>query len=398
MKLKNICIKNQTLKALACIVVLASFFIVSCKHKKQQAAPPPQVFWSYPLEHDVDNYLYYIGNTQAYQSVNIVARVQGYLQEVKFPAGGKVSKGQLLFVIEPKIYQDMVDQAKAQLDAANAQWELAKATYQKNVQAAKSNAVSEIEVLEAKAKMDEAKANVEVCEAQLNTAKQNLSYAYVTSPCEGKISRNLIDRGNLVGTSGSNAMLATVVDDNPMFVYFNIEDSWLIANFHEFKDMKDQVKEDVLADDAGYIFIALDDDFDFKFKAKLDYMDPTVDLSSGTITVRAETENPDGEIPSGLIVKVKLPTTKMKNALLIPEYAVCTDQSGNYVWTLSDSSTVHKTNITTGGLYFNTFRAITEKLNKTDKIIVTGIQRVKEGMKVSPVEQKINSPFVTAKD
>ena len=384
-------------KIIAISAVIMIFGFAGCSKKKSQPQAPPEVYYSLPFIHDVDNYLYYTGNTQAYQTVDIVARVSGYLQEVKFEAGARVRKGQVLFVIEPEIYKDQVNIAKASLDAANARLELAKATYNKKLIASKNNAVSEIEVLEAKAQLDEAQANVESADAQYTTAKQNLSYAYVTAPCDGLITRNLIDKGNFVGSSQGNSVLATLVDDDPMYVYFNIEDSWVMTNFEALKKMDEKQKKEILADDAGFVFFTPDNNNDYKYKAKLDYINPMVDLSSGTINVRAVMENRNSDIPSGLIIKVKMPTYKIRDAVLIPESAIGSDQAGSYVWVVGDSNIVRKVIITTGDQYNNSFRAVLKNLRKDDKVVTRGIQRCKDGIKVNPLKDSIPDPFATEK-
>ena len=386
--MKNFYSFSQKFVFITLFMIIATF-IFSCSENKYVAPPPPVVTVATPIVQDVVLSSEYPGYTEAHLTVELVARIKGYLQEVNFQPGSYVNVGDTLFVIEPRTYLDAVDEAKADLDNAKAALKLAKATEQRIVIASKSDAVSELDVLQANAGTDQAIASLKRAEASLSSAKVNLDYCYVVAPCSGRITKSEVDRGNLVGSSGSQ-VLATIYQDNPLFVYFNIEDKVMLSAFGNRDN-----PEIIRPDNIGSIFVSPNGEFDSTFIAKVDYIAPNIDLETGTVTVRAKMDNNDQGLSSGLFVKIKIPYRKIIDAILIPEAAISTDQSGRYLLVVNDSNTVIQKQIEVGQLEGEKLRVITNGISKDDLVIINGLQRARHGIKVTPkkttVEKFINN-------
>lgn len=369
---------SSTLTVLV-LFALSFIFLYGCKNKNTYEAPPPQaVTVSKPIIKTITDFVDFTGYTQSNQKVNIKARVTGILQSMNFKPGQKVNKGDLLFIIEPTEYEDNLKMAKAHLESAKAHLVLTEAKLKRLTEASKSNAVSKLNVIQANADCDAAKANVSSAEAELGLANQKLQYTNVTAPIDGIISRNLIDIGNLVGT-GESRNLAYIVNNDPLFIYF---------------DMNDDIIMKLLKQGSGKIIktdfsIGLGEGNDFPFNGKLSYIAPDMDLGSGTITIRGEIPNTKGEILSGSFVRVRIPADEIKNAVLIPETALAYNQSGPFLLLVNKKDSVMQRSVDLGCRYKN-LRVVENGLKPEEQIIISGLQLVRPGMKVSPVKGKIN--------
>ncbi len=208
--------------------LLALLVLAGCKEKNTFVAPPPPtVTVAVPQVQEVTHYAQYSGTTAAVKSVEIRARVEGYLQSIHFDSGSHVDKGDLLFVIDPRPYQARLEEAQAELAMRRAEMRLAEATLTRKENAFKDNAVSEVEVIAARAERAKAAAAIEAAQAALETARLQLSYTRMVAPISGRIGRHLVDVGNLVG-AGDQTLLATVVSEDPVYVYFNVNERDLL--------------------------------------------------------------------------------------------------------------------------------------------------------------------------
>lgn len=215
---------NTTIKIT--LIALSSLLMASCKGKKQPTeAPAPSISVTTPEVKDITLTKDYPGYLSSELMVNLVARVNGYLQTSHLVAGSKVRKGDLIFVIEPDTYKDNVVQAEAALKTSKAQLDYARSNYERMKEAAKSGAVSQIQVLQAQSTVAEMEASVRNAEAGLNTARTNLSYCYIRAPFDGRITRANYDIGNYINGSVQPVTLATLYKDDLMYVNFNIEDN-----------------------------------------------------------------------------------------------------------------------------------------------------------------------------
>ncbi len=335
-----------------------------------------------PLLHDITNYIYFTGYTVARKDIELRARVEGFLESFSFKPGALVTKDALLFSIDPKPFTAKVDQAQADLETRHAERDLADATFKRKESAYRDKAVSELAVLEAKAELSKATAQVKEAEAQLVTAQLDLSYTKIHAPTDGRISRNLVDIGNLVGAGGDKTLLATLVNYDPIYVYFNMDERSLML--HKNTSTDETTEDD---DSKRAIQLELIEEKGYPHKGIIDYLDNTVDMSTGTIQVRATFDNKDLFIVPGLFAKVRLPYENVKAALLVPEAAISADQRGRYLLTVNSDNTVAYKPVEIGSLN-DGLRVITKGITAEDRIVVKGIQRARPGSKVSPVQEK----------
>ena len=366
------------------LFLLAFILLPGCRQKQKKPQPaPPEVTVASPVTQDVTNYIYFTGYTEARKSVDLKARVEGYLQSFNFIPGSLVKEGDLLFIIDPKPFEATVAQAEATLETRLAELQLARATLKRKESAYQEKAVSELTVLEARAQLSQARAEVKGAEAALESAKLDLSYTTIRSPLSGRISRNYVDAGNLVGAGGQQTLLANIVNYDPVYVYFNLDERSLLLykrhnrgqqNLHSSNSNKPKV------------FLKLEGDTDYLYEGRGDYLDNTVDLATGTIQARAVFANKDLFILPGLFAEIRIPYSVSKNALLVPDTALASDQRGRYLLTVNQKNLVEYRPVSIGSLV-NGLRVITKGISATDRVIVKGIQRARPGAPVTPVAE-----------
>lgn len=363
---------------LAGLVAAALVLCAGCKEEKAFQAPPaPTVIVQTPEVRDITRWAEYTGNTQAYEYVEIRARVEGFLEEMYFTPSTRVQEGDPLFLIEPEPYEAKLDQAKATLATNRANLNLAETTLMRKENALKDQAISEMEVLEARADRDKAAVSIMSGQAGVREARISLGYTKITSPIEGKVSRNLVDVGNLVGST-EKTLLTTVVDDDPIYVYFSISEKDLLLFMKMNKENKDKPSEE----EPNLIQMGLAHDDGYPHSGKIDYIDNQVDPGTGTITIRGRFENPEGEILAGLFARVRIPVDTVKGALLVPEAALGSDQRGRYLLVVNAAGEVEYRSVTLGPLEGD-MRTVLTGIEAKDRVIVKGIQRVRPGLKAT---------------
>lgn len=355
--------------------------LTGCKEKKSAGAmggmPTPEISVAKPIIKNVTLTKDYPGYLTTEKTVNLVARVNGTLQSTSYTAGGRVKQGQLLFVIEPTLYKDKVEQAEAALKTAQAQLEYARSNYSRMKEAVKSDAVSQIQVLQAESSVAEGVAAVNNAEAALSTAHTNLSYCYVRAPFDGTISKATVDVGSYVGGSLQPVTLATIYKDNQMYAYFNVADNqWLEMLMNNRQSAQELPKK---------IMVQLGKEGSEMYPATLDYLSPNVDLNTGTLTVRANFDNPQGILKSGLYVSITLPYGEADNAMLVKEAYIGTDQLGKYLYLVNDSNIVRYRHIEIGQLIGDTLRQVTGGLSPQDRYVTKALMKVRDGMKIKPM-------------
>lgn len=366
--------KNQMYIALLTLPLLAG-----CGDKKEAARgamPVPEISVAHPVVQDITLTKEYPGYLTSEKTVDLVGRVNGTLQTIAYTPGSRVRQGQMLFLIEPTVYQDDVRQAEAALNTARANLEYAQNNYARMQEALKTDAVSQIQVLQSKSNVATSQAAVSNAEAALNTARTNLSYCTVRAPFNGTISRNLIDAGSYVNGGVQPVTLATIYKDDYLYTYFNVTDNqWLAMLMQQGGDsMPRQVN------------VSLGKDGILNYPAKLDYLSPNVDLNTGTLNIRANLDNPKGILKSGLYVSITLPYGKQKNAVLIPDASIGTDQLGKYVYVVNDSNIVHYRHIEIGQLIGDSLRQIKQGISPQERYVTKALMKVREGMPVKPVQ------------
>ncbi len=348
--------------------------------------PPPPVTVAKPLRENVTIYREFTGTTEAIESVEIRARVEGFLDSIHFRPADDVVQGELLFVIEQEPYQASLDRAKANLQSRIADHRLAMATAKRKEAALKSRAISKLEVLQAEAEDLTAAAAVEEARANVRNQEISLSYTEIRAPISGRIGRNLVDEGNLVG-AGEHTLLTTIVRFQPMYAYFNINERDLLRYGKNRRDRGENwvpVFELGLANERGY-----------PHKGRLDYIDNRVDETTGTITVRGVFPNETGRMVPGLFARIRVPDPTQIDALLVPEEALGRDQRGTYVLTANSENVVEYRVLEVGAQVDGGLRIVADGLRPEDWVIVRGIQRARPGAKVAP-EQKDLKELMTA--
>lgn len=355
-----------------------------CKKKpqtNQEMTQTPEILVNIPEQRPVTYTYEYPAYLEAIQTVNLVARVSGFLEKMEYTPGQPVKAGSMLFIIEPQPYRDQLNAANAQLKSMEAKLIYAKAQYEKMKEAMPSHAVSEIDFIQAESDYQAAIANVQNARAQYNTAKNNLDYCYIKAPFDGRVSRNLVDIKNYVNGSVQAVTLATMYRDKHLYAYFNMA-------YAEFQNLPSITKPMSGKDSAMSLTIIDATNPEHQWPGQLDYSSPNVDLQTGTVTVRAITDNPDQELLSGMYVNIRIPYKKVEHALLIPETSIKTGQAGRYVYLVNKNNQIIQQTVKVGVLTPEGMREITEGVNPDSRYVVEALMNVRPGMTVKPVRQK----------
>jgi RND family efflux transporter MFP subunit len=350
--------------------------------------PPPEVSVSQPIEEPVQDSLEFTGRTSAIDSVEVRARVTGYITKVAFSDGALVNVGDPLFEIDPREYRASVLRAEGEVARLRAQLARTEAELARNQALRPSGAASARELERAVADKGAAEGELKTKLAQLELAQLDLEFTRVTAPVAGRVSRADVTQGNLVvvGATGG-PLLTTIVSLDPIYVNFDADERALI------RLRKATITKDVAATPENVraaevpVMVALADEADFPHRGTIDFIDNQVDPSTGTIHVRAVLPNPDRLLTPGLFVRVRLPVGESKPGILVTERAVGTDQDRKYVLVVNDKNVVEYRQVKLGGLHGG-LRAVAEGLAPGEWVIVNGIQRARPGATVAP--QKVD--------
>lgn len=356
---------------LSAVLLSASALTSGCAPVRAQTAPPPppKVEVEPAVFKDLPQWDEFTGQMEAVNSVSVHARVGGFIDTVQFREGAAVKKGQLLFQIDPRPFQAEVDRASADLDRARAQAQLADADADRGQRLMEQNAVaqSELERLQAEAKG--AKASVASAEAALATARLNLSFTRVVSPIDGRVSRAVITPGNLISTTD---LLTTVVSDGPIYASFNADEQTYLKYASAERGQPAPVYLGLMTEDG------------FPHKGKLAFIDNAVDGHSGTIYGRAIFDNADGAFTPGLFARIRLVSPTTERVAIAPERALGEDLGKRYVLVLTPDNHVDYRAVVLGPA-MGQMRVIREGLKPGDKVVVSGLQKVKPGDLVTPI-------------
>lgn len=374
---------RRILALVVCGPVLLAGLGAGCGGNRYVPPPPPEVTVAHPIERELTTYDEFSGHTVAVAVVEIRARVRGTLQTYHFQPGTEVHQGDLLFVIEPDIYQARVQQTEAelartlaQLQAAEEQLAIAQSIFQRN-------AGSKTDLVQKTQARDEAKAAVEQARANLAAAKIDLAYTHIYAPISGRIDRNYVDVGNLVGSSEAT-LLASIVNYDPIYAYFDVSERDLLR-YPELLGRSERGEQDGWERPHAYLGLVTENGF--PHEGTVDYTSNRVDPSTGTIEVRALFPNADHTLLPGLFVRIRLPASYGRK-LLLPEDAVGTDQGGHYVLVVDANNVAQQRRVRTGSLD-ESLRIIEDGVSATDWVIVTGLQRARPGSAVKPLQATV---------
>jgi RND family efflux transporter MFP subunit len=367
--------------------IAAAGFLAGCEQPNRYVPPPPpQVAVATPLRMNVIGYLEETGTLAAVNTVDLVARIPGFVTAIQYTDGALVKKGAPLFQIEPEPYKAKWDQAVAAVDAAKAQLANSQAEFDRQAELVKRQVSTQANYDKALAQRDSDKANLEAQQANAEVAKINYGYTQVSAPFDGIVTARLISVGEYVGANNTPTKLATIVQVDPIWVNFNINEQ----DVQRIRAAR--AKEGVTTNDVSNIpvEVGLQTDTGFPYKGHLDYAAPTVTPGTGTLAVRGILTNPNAPLLPGYYVRVRVPGPGQER-FLVPDVAIGSDQGGRYLLVLNAENVVEQRPIT-AGQHVGPLRVIEQGLKPEDRVVVDGILRAIPGQKVDPKEQAIAPP------
>lgn len=379
------------------VALLGALLASGCNNIKAEAKKPepPEVLFTYPTSDEVVNYEEFIGHTDAVYTVEVRARVTGYLDKVSFNDGDEVEKDAPLFKIDDRPYKAEYDRALATLDQGKARLSRLAKDHDRAINLMNRNAIGREEFDLINGNFEEGKATVGVYTAAVDRAKLDLDFTNVTSPLTGRLSRRMVDPGNLV--QADVTALTSIVSLDPMYVYFDIDERTIlmIRRLIADKKMKSRTEAELP------VLVGLQDEQDFPHRGIINFSDNKVDSGTGTLRVRGVVPNPKPRIFSpGLFVRIRLPIGSPTKSILIDEQAIGSQQSNKFVYVVTKKTeTDEKTKqvkeverayarpIKVGSLNKG-MRAVSEGLSEGDRVIISGLQRVKNAELVKPIQFK----------
>ena len=313
----------------------------------------------------------------AIDEVDLVARVNGYLTSAPYNDGDFVRAGTTLFTIESTQYADDVRKAEAALKDAEATYSYASQHYAAMQKALQLQAVSQMEMLQAKNAMESAQAAIASSRAALQSARTTLAYCTVRAPFDGHVSKCIYSVGAYLAGGGAPVTLSTLYDDAVVNANFSVDET-------DFTAIRDNSANPDIRRDMDAVSVTFDTPMQHSYKGKLGYISPAVDKSTGSINMQVKIQNPYGELRSGMYCTVHMPDAVIRDAVLIRDASVSTDQLGQFVYVVNDSNTVVYTPVKTGELVNDTMRVVTSGLKSGDRYVTKAMLMVRQGMKINP--------------
>jgi len=376
----------------AAAAALTLILLAGCEQNTFQQPPPAKVDVALPVQRAITRFLDATGNTAPIKSVDLVARVQGFLESINYQDGTFQKEGTTLFTIEPETYRLKLEQARAAEAGAQASLKQAEADFRRQSDLVARQAVSQATLENSTSARDNAQANLQQAQANTRIAEVNYGYTKVTAPFDGIVTAHLVSIGELVGVS-SPTQLASIVALDPIYVNFTVSEQDVLRIRAEAARQGISVAElRQLPVEVG-----LQTEDGFPHRGKLDYLSPMITQSTGTLSVRGILPNPDRVLLPGNFVRVRVPYDQQKDALLVPDTALGSDQSGRYVLVVNGENVVEQRKVRTGPLEAGGMRVIESGLKVDDRVVVAGLLRVIPGQNVDPQLQKIESPTASAK-
>ena len=349
-----------------------------------QAAPPaPSVVVETTQQSKIKPEISFIGRTEATEDVSIRSQVEGVLLQRHFTGGDNVSKGDLLFEIDPVPYQTVVNQQQAALKHAQSAHKIAITRWQRGEKLGKTGAMSEMDIDELTASMNQTESDVAIRQAALETAQLNLSYTKILAPISGRISRSQVSTGDLI--TANTIELATLVQLDPIWVNFQISEKQLTQTRDEYQD------GNVISTDDLIVTIELSEKTNYPHTGIIDFIDNRIDQSTGTLAIRAKFINPDALLLPGQYTSLSVLLPDEKNAMLISQSTVQEEQQGRFVLVVNSENIIEKRMVTLGNRYGVRWEVLSG-LEVGERIVVEGLQKVRVGIAVNATEQT-DAPF-----
>ena len=378
---------GRALAATAAVIALAG-----CEDKNAYVAPPPpKVDVATPVQRPVTRYVEATGNTAPIKNVDLVARVQGFLQSIDYQDGTFVKQGTQLFTIEPETYKLKLEQAQAAEAGAQASLRQAEADFKRQSDLVQRQAVSQATLDTSTSTRENAQANLLQAQANTRIAEVNYGYTKVTAPFDGVVSAHMVSIGELVGVS-SPTQLATIVAMDPIWVNFTVNEQDVL------RIRAEAARRGLTPTDLKQfpIQVGLQNETGYPHEGKLDYVSPTLNQSTGTLAVRGLVPNDKRVLLPGYFVRVRVPIDQEKGALLVPDTALGSDQGGRYLLVVNGDNVVEQRKVQIGPTD-NGLRVIESGLKPDDRVVIAGLLRVIPGQKIDPQVTKIEQPQASAK-
>lgn len=367
------------------VSLAALLLLAGCSEgtQKQTAAPaPPTVTVATPVKRVVVDQDEYVGRFVAIESVEVRARVSGYLDRIDFTDGQMVKQGDLLFTIDKRPFETTLDQTKANLAQARANLAFAETDLNRGAALVRERTITEQTFDQRTQAKRVAEASVQAQEAAVRQATLDLEFTELKAPVAGRIGDRRVSLGNLVtgGTSGNTTLLATIVSVDPIRFEFTFDE----ASYLRYERLAKGGREMTSRDASVVVALKLLDEPDFQHQGRMDFVDNVIDRSSGTIRGRAVFANPDGVFTPGMFARVRVPGSPSYTALLVPDQVIGTEQARKYVLVADADNTVRMKYVTLGQLLSDDLRVIKSGLGENDRVIVNGLMRARPNQKVNP--------------
>jgi RND family efflux transporter MFP subunit len=382
---------------LAAALILLAPALAGCGQSQPPGGgpPPPTVTVAKPIERGITDQDEYVGRFVAVDSVEIRARVSGYLDQIHFRDGQMVKQGDLLFTIDKRPFQNTVAQARGTLAQAKANLAFAEADLERAKQLVRDRTITEQTFDQRTQAQRSAAASVAANEAAVRQAELDLEFTELRAPVAGRIGDRRVSPGNLVagGAAGATTMLANIVSLDPIRFEFTMDE----ASYLRYERFSSSGKEVTGREGGVIVGLKLLDEKTFEHRGYMDFVDNAIDKSSGTIRGRASFSNPNGVLTPGMFGRIRVPGSPTYNALLLPDAAIGTEQIRKFVLVVGDDNTAVQKYVTLGPLSDDNLRIIKDGITAGDRVIVNGLMRVRPGQKVTPQEQGVGPAGPQAK-
>jgi len=364
-------------------LVALGLLLTGCGRPVASAPPesPPMISVSYPVDQQVTDYAEFTGRLAAVDSVEVRAHVWGYLEKVNFKEGAIVTKGDVLFELDARPYEALLEQARAKVAQDQAQFAYDEAENQRNVTLLGKGAVTKSDLDKTTAARNVDLANIAADKATVRQRELDLEYTKVCAPVSGRISRYNVTVGNLIqsGDQGGGTLLTTIVSVDPIYAYFDVDENTVLRVIGLIREGK----ADSARNGGLPVALALANEESFPHQGTINFVDNQLNAKTGTIRLRGVFRNEDRLLAPGLFARVRVPIGRAHPSLLVTERALDNDQGQKVVYVVDDKNEISARPVKTGALH-DGLREISDGLNPGERVVISGIAQVRPGMKVEP--------------